>query len=192
MESKVILFDMDGTLADYDAAMLRDLSKLAANNSLAEMPYNIYDKDIPEWLEARMDLIKRQPGWWRNLKRYAPGFDILAMARLAGFTDIHILTKGPKSKPQAWAEKLEWCQEHLASWDVQVTITENKGLMYGRVLVDDYPPYAEAWLAHRPRGIVIMPTNKNNQTFTHPRVRHYRNEVDNRDTYEILLEAYNR
>ena len=37
----------------------------------------------------------------------------------------------------------QWCQHHLPG--VPVTITMDKGLVYGKVLVDDYPPYVERW-----------------------------------------------
>jgi len=56
---------------------------------------------------------------------------------------------------------------------VQVTLTEDKGLVYGKVLVDDWPPYIERWLTWRPRGLVIMPARRWNATFTHPQVLRY-------------------
>jgi FMN phosphatase YigB (HAD superfamily) len=188
MAEKVILFDMDGTLADYDSAMYQDLYKLRAPD---DPSFDMYGPAVPMWAEARMDLIKRQPGWWKNLKKNDLGFQILTIAQFAGFEDIHILTKGPRSKPQAWAEKLEWCHEHLEPYNVKVTITEDKGLTYGRVLVDDFPPYVERWLEHRPRGIVIMPKNTSNANFVHPQVHLY----DGTDKYKLcklLYKAYNR
>lgn len=52
-------------------------------------------------------------------------------------------------------KKVQWCQKHLQG--VNITITTDKSLVYGRVLVDDYPDYIESWLNWRPRGKVIMP-----------------------------------
>jgi len=43
-------------------------------------------------------------------------------------------------------------------------------MVYGRALVDDWPPYVEAWLEYRPRGLVIMPDRPWNQGFSHPNV----------------------
>jgi 5'-nucleotidase len=54
-----------------------------------------------------------------------------------------------------------------------VTITMDKGLVYGKVLVDDYPEYALRWLKWRKRGLVIMPNQPWNQGFEHPQVHRY-------------------
>lgn len=64
-----------------------------------------------------------------------------------------MLTKGPKSTPNAWSEKVEWCTKHLPGR--LVTLSSDKSLVYGRILVDDWPPYFEKWLQVRPRGLVI-------------------------------------
>ncbi len=167
---KIALFDMDGTLADYSGEMLRGLQKLA---SPGEPPPVLAwdDANSPAWLEARMRLIKSQVGWWRNLPPLVLGFDVLGVARTIGF-DVHVLTKGPRTTPSAWSEKLEWCQIHLGD-TTQVTITLDKSLTYGRVLVDDYPAYMDAWLRHRPRGVGIMPAASYNAGYAHPQVIRY-------------------
>jgi hypothetical protein len=46
----------------------------------------------------------------------------------------------------------------------------DKGLVYGALFYDDFPPYMEAWLRHRPRGLGIMPVTGYNKTFSHPNV----------------------
>lgn len=158
------LIDMDGTLCDYQGALLRDLQSL---RSPAE-PL-IGDEDSP-WQRAREAMIRRQPGWWRNLPRHQLGFDVLAELEALRF-EIHVLTKGPAWAPSAWTEKLEWCQQHLPG--VPVTITMDKGLVYGKVLVDDYPPYVERWLEWRPRGLVVLPAQPWNLGFTHPSAIRY-------------------
>ena len=114
--------------------------------------------------------MRRQPGWWRNLPRLKLGFDMLAELRALSF-EIHVLTKGPLGTPSAWTEKLEWCQQHLPG--VPVTITMDKGLVYGKVLVDDYPPYVERWLTWRPRGLVVLPAQPWNAGFTHKNAIRY-------------------
>jgi len=55
----------------------------------------------------------------------------------------------------------------------QVTITMDKGLVYGRLLVDDYPDYVSAWLRWRKRAFVIMPAHPWNEGFAHPQVYRY-------------------
>lgn len=165
----IALVDLDGTLADFDGSMA---AKLAALRSPGEDPdIEAYGKEKHPWLEARRDVIKSQPGFWRNLPRITDGFAVLEMIRRVGF-EVHVLTKGPFRTTMAWTEKVEWCRANLP--DIPVTITEDKGLVYGRVLFDDWPPYIERWLAWRPRGLVIMLDHPWNQGFEHPNVLRYK------------------
>jgi hypothetical protein len=90
-----------------------------------------------------------------------------------------ILTKGPYNATSAWTEKVQWCREHI--YYVPITITEDKSLVYGKVLVDDWPPYVTQWLEWRPRGLVIMPDQPWNQDFIHPNVFRYRGHQDDID-----------
>ena len=171
MKKPVALVDMDGTLADYAGAMFRDLEKLRSpgDGQLAGEELDHLEKD--SFWKARMDLIKRQPGWWLNLEPWKPGFEILQMLRRIGYR-IHILTRGPKNNHVAWGEKVAWVRNHVPDAH-GITVTLDKSLVYGRVLVDDWPPYIEGWLKHRPRGLVIMPDQPWNQDYTHPQVIRY-------------------
>lgn len=184
MNKKIALFDMDSTLCDFDGAMRRDLTKLAAPD---EHPRYMYDEKIPH-IEARRDVIKKQPGWWLRLERLECGFDVLKMCQEIGFS-IHVLTKGPYKAPVAWGEKAQWCREHLPG--IPVTITEDKGLVYGRVLVDDWPDYIASWLAFRPRGLVIVPAHSWNEHLVHPNIIRY--DGSNKDQVrKALQESFDR
>jgi 5'-nucleotidase len=163
----VALVDMDGTLCDYQGAMRRDLERLRSAGEPADFPD---DDEAPAWLRERRDLIRRQPGWWRGLPRFELGFDVLGELQELGY-EVHVLTKGPLMAPSAWTEKLEWCSQHLPG--VPVTITRDKGLVYGKVLVDDWVPYVERWLMWRPRGLVILPAHPWNEGFSHPNALRY-------------------
>ena len=170
----VALIDMDGTVADFDGAMRRDLARLQSPQEVSD-PSGPDDDREPPWLKARKKLIKSQPGWWRNLPEYGPGMEITALLRNQGF-DLMVLTKAPWGTTQAWTEKVEWCREHLP--DVQVTITEDKGLVYGKILVDDWPAYGIRWLTWRPRGLLIVPAQSWNTldkypTHLHPNIFRY-------------------
>lgn len=160
----IALVDMDGTLCDYAGAMERDLARLRHPDEPDS------DENAPH-LVARRVMIRRQPGWWLGLERHEDGFRILEVLKDYGFT-INILTKGPWDTSAAWAEKMEWCRTHIGR-DVKVTVTEDKGLVYGKVLVDDWPPYIERWLEWQPGGMVVMPDRPWNQGFTHPNVFRY-------------------
>lgn len=155
---------MDGTIADYNGAM-RDALKQIASPFEPELPDNFHE--APAYIEFRSDLIKRQPGFWANLKRIEIGFEVIDVLRELKY-NLMVLTKGPTRTTSAWTEKRDWCHQHLPG--VPVTITEDKSLTYGKVLFDDYPPYIISWLEHRPRGKVIMLDSPWNKDFQHERV----------------------
>jgi hypothetical protein len=164
----IALFDMDGSLADYEGALVRDLEELRSPGEPAVTRESVWEIEKHDYVRGRMRLIKRQPGWWLDLAPLPAGLQILELCRRIGF-DVHILTKGPKRHPNAWDEKVRWCQRHLGP-DVDVHVTSDKGLVYGKLLYDDYPDYALRWLAHRPRGLVVMPVTPHNREFAHPNV----------------------
>lgn len=183
---KICLFDMDGTLVNFDGQMRGDLAALMSPSET--MPEDIWDEE-QLWLENRKKLIKSKPGWWLNLPRFQLGWDVYDIAvEEIGF-DPRILTKGPYNATAAWTEKVEWCRRELPH--VAVTITEDKSTQYGRVLVDDWIPYVEPWLARRPRGIVIMPAWPWNKGFKHDRVVRY-DGTNIAEVKDALLWAFNR
>jgi 5'-nucleotidase len=155
--SKTALLDMDGTVCNYDKALLRELARIAGPN---DPPYTRPCHD--EFLNARRRMIQNQPGFWRNLEPLPLGFEVVFLLEEIGF-DIHVLTQGPKKCLNAWHEKVSWCQEHLPS--IPITITQDKSLSYGRVLVDDFAPYFLGWLEHRPRGLVVCIAHPWNEMF---------------------------
>jgi|ERR1700722_11747438 len=172
---KIALFDLDGTLANYSGAMAKALDSLRAPvGPVVDIETEwAQSKELPDYIEARMDVIKGSPGFWSKLAVLDDGMALLHNARRIGFK-IHILTKGPRRTFSAWGEKLQWCHEHLEE-PFDVTVTMRKGLVYGTVLVDDYPPYCKQWLKWRPRGWVIMPTRPYNMDAfkDHPQVFHF-------------------
>jgi len=162
----IALFDLDGTLADFDKAMQAKLKELAAPGEYQ----NTREYSHQEHIQARWDLIKMQAGFWENLERFQLGFDILEVARELEFIN-HILTKGPVNTTSAWTEKAIWCKREVP--DCLVTIGMDKGLMYGKMLTDDWPKYMIRWLEWRPRGLGIMPAQSWNKDFSHPNVVRY-------------------
>lgn len=163
----IALFDMDGTLCDYDKSLYDSLEKLKSPNE----PEIASLRDMPEYVKKRADIIRASESWWENLPKFKLGWDVLDAAKELGY-HIMILTQGPRKNPASWAGKKKWIDNNLGE-DTDVTITRDKGLVYGKVLVDDYPKYVERWLSWRDRGLVIMPANKDNEGFTHPQVIRY-------------------
>jgi len=160
--SKVALLDLDGTCANYDKAMSIEMAKIAGPD---EPPYDKYGANFGskiEYISARRKLIQNQTGFWRNLEKLELGFEVINLLKYVGFS-INVLTQGPRKSINAWSEKVLWCQEHLA--DIPITITQDKSLSYGRVLVDDFSPYFMKWLEHRPRGLVVCVAHPWNEMF---------------------------
>ena len=182
----IALIDMDGTLCDYDAALLQRLQNLQApeEERVEEVPRG---DDVPSFMRARMNLIRLSKEWWVKIPKLKLGFDVLEACQNLGF-HCTILTQGPKRNPDAWAGKKMWIDKNLGQ-DFDVTITRDKSLMYGKVLVDDYPPYIEGWLKWRPRGLVIMPANEGNKDFTHPQVIRYVGDGDFPKVHAALAEV---
>jgi len=186
----IALFDMDGTLCDYDKAMECDYNAIKSPN---DPEYKSFSKEIENasYLKNRVRLIRNQPGWWQNLDKLKAGFNILELARELGF-DIGILTKGPRSATNSWQEKVDWIKKNIPDADnVEITISENKSQVYGKVLVDDYPEYAKSWLGNRPRGLVIMPEYAWNKDFKHENVIHY-DGTNLEQIKKALIKAKNR
>ena len=168
MKDKIALFDLDGTLCDYYNTLLNHMAMLASPGE--EVVHPDYKKD-PLYIRARVDLIRKSSTWWANLPILQLGFDIWEETDRRGFRHM-ILTQGPKYNPSSWKGKKLWIDRNLGT-DTDITITRDKSLVYGKVLVDDYPGYIEGWLDHRPRGLVVMPANHKNKDFKHCQVVRY-------------------
>ena len=181
-EQKIALFDLDSTLVRYMPAMLERLNLLKSPGE----PSVTFEDTLGQndHLYRRRKEIQRTPGFWRDLTPHGPGFDVFNMAKAAGFTR-HILTKAPKDTPNAWSEKLEW--RNMWVPEVKMTISEDKSLVRGALLVEDWPDYYLPWLEAWPEGQVIIidhPWNKN-----HNHMRSTRYTGDNKDQIITALET---
>lgn len=87
-QPKIALFDMDGSLADYESAMLESLELLRSTNE-SKMLCGLHSLEQVPYYGKRMKLIKSQSGWWRNLPRIEMGFTILNLAREIGPIRLH-------------------------------------------------------------------------------------------------------
>ena len=116
-------------------------------------------------------MIGRDPKFWTGLKKFKLGFDLWKVTQELGF-DHMILTKGPAYSTASWTGKAEWVQQNIGV-DQPMTVTTDKGLVYGRVLVDDWIPYGESWLKFRPRGLLVLPAHPWNEGFSHPQAIRY-------------------
>jgi 5'-nucleotidase len=172
---RIVLFDLDGTLCDYNLGLKQSMVLLESPNErdFPDEPAfkGVPRDDAPAYLRARANLIRSTVDWWADLPKFKLGFDIWDLAGTLEYRKM-ILTQGPRRNANAWTGKKLWIDKNLGQ-DVDITITRDKGLVYGKVLVDDWPEYIERWLEWRPRGLVIMPANESNVSFKHPQVIRY-------------------
>jgi FMN phosphatase YigB (HAD superfamily) len=163
----IALVDLDGTTADFDGEVRRKLVEMA-NPDEDTSPEALERLRKEPWMKARRQLIKAQRGFWRNLQPLRAGLYVVRLMRQLRFR-IVVLTKGPHRLTEAWTEKVQWAQEHIPDAGVCIVDAEDsgKGLVYGKVLFDDWPAYIESWLEWRPRGLVIMTDQPWNQDFKH-------------------------
>jgi phosphoglycolate phosphatase-like HAD superfamily hydrolase len=66
----IALFDMDGTLCDYERALKGSLEIL---KSPFEPTLPVSIREGPEYLKKRADLIRRGRSWWENLPKFKLG-----------------------------------------------------------------------------------------------------------------------
>lgn len=168
----IALIDLDGTVADFDKEMRRQLNVIANPREKSD-PETLEGLSDDAFMEARRRLIKSQPGFWRNLPPIQEGLVVVEVLRDLGF-QLMVLTKGPHQTTAAWTEKVEWAQKYIPGAGVCIVDgaegCSGKGLVYGKVLFDDWPNYIEQWLKWRPRGLVIMTDQPWNRDFHHTNV----------------------
>lgn len=165
----IALIDMDSSLVDYEGRLREHLQGLMSPMEADWFAQNESRllSDPPPWLKARERLVKHQPGFWYGLPVIPFGMELYRLLGELGYARM-ILTKGPYKNPTAWAEKTRWCEENVP--EAGITITHDKGLVYGKILYDDWPEYILRWLAWRPRGKVLMLDAPYNRGFQHPNV----------------------
>jgi len=164
----IALFDMDGTVCDYEAGLQESMGRI---KSPSDEEINLmHNKNMPDYLKERRSLVLKSEEWWENLPKFKLGFDIWDLAGELEYRRM-ILTQAPRHNPQALSGKMKWIYKNLG--EVDFTMTRDKGLVYGKVLVDDYPEYIERWLEWRPRGLAIMPASEFNKDYKHKQVIRY-------------------
>ena len=182
----IALFDMDGTLCDYDVAMFKELEKIRGPEEQQYRP--LEDGTAPEHIKRRMELISSREEFWVDMPRLKLGWDILEIAKELGFRNM-ILTQAPKKEHLALSGKKKWLDKNLPGIDF--TMTRDKGLVYGKVFVDDFIPYIERWLTWRKNGLVIMPAGKHNERYLHEQVIRYEGS-NTKEVYEAMEKAKKR
>ena len=168
----IALVDLDGTVADHDQALLTSLQDIHGPNEPPITLEKWRDKSLaPTYMFNRMQMIRSCSTWWENLPEIPAGMLIVDIMMSLGYR-IVVLTQSPRRNPSASKGKIKWIGKHMPP-GTDYIVTRDKSLTYGKVLFDDYPAYIDAWLAHRPRGLAIMPAFEYNKDYEHPNVIRY-------------------
>ena len=180
----IALIDLGDTLCDCTSALTSGMARLrASGEDMADWGL----KSLPPHLEARRQKVMATPGFWRDLAPLPLGFELMRLLQAEGF-GVHIVTKGPYDVPQAWADKVAWCRRHVPK--VPVVVTDDKALVYGHVLVEDWLPYLARW-QQRWSGLAIVPAQPWNVHATLD-ARVIRYDGRNRDEVQAALRAWRR
>lgn len=147
----VALVDLGDTLCDCSGVLHQWLAQLRGPGEHAE---DEHLQPLPPHLEARRRLVMAAPGFWAALPPLPRGLELLDLLRDEGYA-VHVLTKGPKESPAAWADKVAWCRLHVPG--VPVVVTDDKSLVQGDLLVDDWFPYVQRWQQRHPGALAIVP-----------------------------------
>lgn len=187
-QEQIALIDLDETLVHYADIMNEELKSLAGPNETFN-EYSLLSQHMPH-IKKRITLVQKQKGFWYYLPQIEIGMEVYKLIEEVGFKTF-ILTKGPWIATNAWTEKFEWCKEYVPN--SSVILSEEKSLVYGKVLFDDWPEYVNKWLTWRPRGLVLMLENMYNKHYNHKQVVKVLRDGSNLDVVkQRLLESYNR
>jgi len=168
--TKLVLLDLDGTLADYDAAMISGLASLMSSEEVFIDRSGIgFQRDIvPTYMQERERMVRSMPGFYRHLKPIPLGFFVYSVLRDLGY-NFHVASKAPRHNTAiASMEKIQWCEEYLPG--IPVTISGDKSILRGDILFDDWPGYIEPWLQANSNGLAIVPDSPWNKKFHHSRI----------------------
>lgn len=140
---KIILVDMDGVLANWDAAWDAALMKMGIRAlgipfSVHRKEFNLYTGLTPEQ-KLVVDEITTSPGFYRHLDLIEGAKEALREMLKAGY-DVRIVTSPWNSNPTCASDKMAWVMEHLGKeWGQRLIITNDKTLVFGDWLIDDKP-----------------------------------------------------
>lgn len=163
MLKKIALIDMDYVLCDYQATMEPYLKSLESPEEVNKYDYSnmwVLEKEYPH-IKRRLHPIMSKQGFWTGLKPIDAGLQLYKY--ISERFETYILSKALKNCSLAWKEKVDWLHKYIGN-NIEIMLVTNKKLVVGDLLVDDMPENAEDFLKLNPKGRVIMPIRKHNES----------------------------
>lgn len=112
IEKPIGLVDLDGTYLNYMGAIRRDLDKL--RSPFEPLTETLIPHKEPDYIKARMDMIRSSSEWWENLEPLKTGIEMVNLLHNIGFRVV-VCTQGPKKNAEAWKGKLLCCLKTFLS-----------------------------------------------------------------------------
>ena len=138
----IVLVDMDGTIADFDA---RAFDLMATRHP--EVP-------LPQWDERQYPLANslqnaahrqllralfKEPGFFSEMKPIE-GAVVALREMVANGYEVRLCSSPLANSPRCVMEKVEWVIAHLGiEWVDRLILTRDKTLVRGDILIDDAP-----------------------------------------------------
>ncbi len=151
----VILFDMDGVLADFVGGALRVHGKYIHPG---EVGYNFWTQvgfDGDAGAKAFWALLAN-PGFWANLDPLPDGMELFERVRgLVSKDRIGLLSSG--FCPGSPDGKAEWVRKHLPGFERRLYTGADKHLLAAPhiILIEDYEANVEAWQAAGGKAVLV-------------------------------------
>jgi 5'-nucleotidase len=167
----IILIDMDGVLADFDAEIANRVKNRHPHIALLETRDNFYlSEDYPEY-KALIRAISNEAGFFESLPLIDHAIEGWQRIIDLGYHP-RICSSPIRSNPHSESEKRAWLQRHFSplfgdSVATDAIITSDKHLFEGLALIDDRPELRNANNASWQHIIFDQPYN---QTVDKPRI----------------------
>lgn len=136
-----ILLDMDGPLADFDAASWAVIEANGWELDIAgrsEQRHHYVTEHMKRRDRRALRKIIETPGWFENLPVVAGAVEGVDWLLGAGH-DVWVCTKPLEANPTCRDGKGAWLREHIPELEDRLIIAPDKSLVTGDILLDDAP-----------------------------------------------------
>lgn len=137
---KIVLVDMDNTIADFNKRALELLEErhglIIDSETLTQWAFA---DNFPGHRDEVLNLLKEK-NFFRSFEPIEGAVEALKEMQADPAVEVYLCTAPIRANPHCASEKLDWVSEHLgADWRGRTVITSDKGLVYGDILIDDAP-----------------------------------------------------